>query len=376
MVHEGGADWAQADAAMSHLDGVVAWGKAIGHRELDEADEFGSGYTSWQATFGALTTGRFDDQPWFRGASTDELDTWQIVEVGAVDYLFLNLQLDVPDASIAWAQEVIDAHPGVATVVSTHVGRGALPSPHFPGPGRNSADQVWTKLIAPNNQIFLVLTGHASDHTVATKDHCQPVLEMSVDPPRPMAGSASCTSTRPPTSSSARPTRRCWRRQTEARRPPGRSGGTGTSASPSPRPRRKVSWWTTSPWTPAPSTRCPSGPAASARSRCSTTTKSRGPCSCITVLRQGLAHGTHRDPLAEPRVPSGARALGHRLPARADVRAVPPVVRRSNGDADPVRAPHTCTTRAWSRSGRPGPSWSRSPGPDRAMEYTRGGRSR
>ncbi len=181
----GNADeWARAAAAMQILDDAgVPWGTAVGNHELDRVDVLGSGYTAWAARFGPSTTGRFDGADWFGGHSSNELNSWQTVRAGGVDFLLLHLELDVPDTSIAWAEGVMSAHPGWPTLVATHSHLGPLGTPYLSGSGRNSRDQVRAELLGPNPQVFLLVNGHhgVEEHGVVFNEDCQPVLEMSLD---------------------------------------------------------------------------------------------------------------------------------------------------------------------------------------------------
>ncbi|XAL99749.1 metallophosphoesterase [Phycisphaeraceae bacterium D3-23] len=177
--------WQRADAAMSILDATpVGWGTAVGNHELDWVDVRpglvpssnwwaganpgmstpASGFEVWKSYFGPETTGRFDGMSQFGGAAPNDLDSYYLYDGGGRQYLHLHLQLDVPDESLAWAQSVIDANPGVATIITTHVFEGTSfgppNNPYLSGPGRNSANEVWDQLITENDQIFMVLSGH------------------------------------------------------------------------------------------------------------------------------------------------------------------------------------------------------------------------
>ena len=179
------AEWQRADAAMSVLDAaVIPWGVAVGNHELDRVDVLGSGYTLFLEFFGPRTTGRFDGKPWFGGASENELNTFQLFSAGGRDYLFLHLELDIPDEAIAWAQGVLETHPERATIVSTHIYLGQnFPAPYLPGPGRNSREEMFARLVAPQRQIFLVLNGHdgAETHSVSVNDYGGEVVELLQD---------------------------------------------------------------------------------------------------------------------------------------------------------------------------------------------------
>ncbi|MFI4860012.1 MAG: metallophosphoesterase [Phycisphaerales bacterium JB063] len=186
--------WQRADAAMSILDATpVGWGTAVGNHELDWVDVRpglvpgtnwwtganpgtptpASGFEVWKSYFGPATTGRFDDMPQFAGAASNDIDTYYRYEGGDREYLHLHLQLDVPDDSIAWAQSILDANPGVPTIISTHVFEGTLygppGNPYLSGPGRNSANEVWDQLITDNDQVFMVLSGHTGQRINQTR---------------------------------------------------------------------------------------------------------------------------------------------------------------------------------------------------------------
>ncbi len=187
-------EWNRVEAAIAHLENAsIPWGTAVGNHELDWVDVIpgvtpssnwwssenpgvpvpASGFEGWKQRFGPTTTGRFDDVPQFGGASPDDVDSYFVYNAGGRDYLHIHLQVDVPDTAISWAQGVIDAHAGMPTIVSTHVFEGTIHGPpnhpYLPGSGRNSANQVWDKLINDNSQIFLVLNGHTGQQQHRTR---------------------------------------------------------------------------------------------------------------------------------------------------------------------------------------------------------------
>jgi hypothetical protein len=72
------------------------------------------------------------------------------------------------DAVIAWAQSVIDSHPGLPTILSIHefineaAERKSIAALDLTrmDPERNSPQDLWDRLIAPNDQILITLNGH------------------------------------------------------------------------------------------------------------------------------------------------------------------------------------------------------------------------
>ncbi len=104
------------------------------------------------------------------------LDTYSFFNAGG--YQFLNIALQfVPDAGdMAWAQSIINANPGLPTIVSTHDYQNTT--------GRDAAgNTLWNGLINSNPQIFMVLSGHinGSHQQTSTDAAGKPVFEILTD---------------------------------------------------------------------------------------------------------------------------------------------------------------------------------------------------
>lgn len=129
---------------------------------------------------------------WYGGSDPTGFNHYQFFEGGGHSYLHLNLEYepDNPDLdgdldrggfadAIAWAQSVIDANPGIPTIVSTHKyltdDDGGNPDGFddtgyqgdgfddtFGGFRTDTGEAVWNALIRSNPQIFMTLNGH--DH--------------------------------------------------------------------------------------------------------------------------------------------------------------------------------------------------------------------
>lgn len=124
------------------------------------------GLTKFTAVFSPRSR-YFHGRNWYVAAHDDGADSAQIFTAGACSFLHIGLQYEAPDASLAWAQGVIDAHPGLPTIVTTHkyMNRTDRRAPTRGGnaeldPIDNGPDAIWDKLIRRNDQIFLVLSGH------------------------------------------------------------------------------------------------------------------------------------------------------------------------------------------------------------------------
>lgn len=113
------------------------------------------------------------DEPWYQGASPSGASNYQIITVDGRRFLFLHLEIDKYIEEVAWAQDVLNAHPNVPTVLVTHRYLfdvrvfGARFNRLFseviggePPPGALSANQLWNFFVQHNTQIFMVLCGH------------------------------------------------------------------------------------------------------------------------------------------------------------------------------------------------------------------------
>ena len=119
-------------------------------------------------------------------------NSYQQFNAGAYSFLHITLQCAPTNGSIAWAQTIINAHPRMRTILSTHafiLGGGTLSN--FPGDfvpagimGRywpnltNDAAAIWDKFIRNNDQIFMVLCGHTyeQEHIILQNDADHSVL--------------------------------------------------------------------------------------------------------------------------------------------------------------------------------------------------------
>ena len=111
----------------------------------------------------------FSGKPWYVASHKGGASSAQVFKGGGYTFLNINLEMAAGDMVLAWAQSVIDAHPGKPTIITTHDylntrgERRANPLVDLnrvDPEGHNSAEDVWRKLIAPNDQVFLVLCGH------------------------------------------------------------------------------------------------------------------------------------------------------------------------------------------------------------------------
>jgi hypothetical protein len=149
------------------------------------------GLDNFRSVFGAQRD-FFAGKPWYVASRDGGTSSAQTFAAGGYTFLHIALEMSPSDAVLAWAASVIAAYKGLPTIISTHdylnakgerranpiIDLAAIdPEQH------NNAEDLWRKLIAPHDQIFLVLCGH--HHGVATRtdpnDSGHAVVQMLAD---------------------------------------------------------------------------------------------------------------------------------------------------------------------------------------------------
>lgn len=163
---ENEGEWQVADEAMSLLDGHVPWGIVIGNHDFDDWWHPLEGSQKFLDHFGPW---RFEGKPYWGGASPDGLSSYQYFYGGGRRFLMLHLLIDVPPETLAWAQSVLDGHPDLPAMISTHIymkttGRTLFSYMDFYDPAwvGHSGQEIFELLVAPNPQVFFVNCGHIS----------------------------------------------------------------------------------------------------------------------------------------------------------------------------------------------------------------------
>jgi hypothetical protein len=201
-----GAEWVNSVAAMDILAATgVPFGLAIGNHDYDNYS-----YTAangnhplksnvmWKNYYGSGSP-YFAGKSWYGGASDSlaynpGLSSYQTFCAGGKKFLHIALEMEAGPSALAWAQGVLDAHQGYATIVTTHdylsppansdnnapyvvpATRNAASTSYLKysptgiaatGTEWNDAQGVWDKFIKINDQIFMVLCGHSWGATVS-----------------------------------------------------------------------------------------------------------------------------------------------------------------------------------------------------------------
>jgi len=164
--------------APGNHDYDAMWGVAAFPPNLDKAPEergwedlgvmHVGGLDNFRSAFGAQTD-FFKGRDWYVGSFRGGANSAQVFRAGGYRFLHVALEMQPDDEVLAWVESVLARFPGQPTIVSTHDYLNAkgeraavrlidldLADPDH----HNSAEELYAKLIEPNDQIFLVLCGH------------------------------------------------------------------------------------------------------------------------------------------------------------------------------------------------------------------------
>ena len=129
----------------------AAYSVLAGNHDIPSSTTDQRGDSAYLKTFGPRRTRS-------AGASPDGYNTYHLFTGGGRQWLVLALDWRPSAAGIAWAQSVIDRHPALPVIVTTHEIAFADDGgeAHLSDFGR----QLWDQLIARNDRVFLTLNGH------------------------------------------------------------------------------------------------------------------------------------------------------------------------------------------------------------------------
>ncbi len=133
----------------------AAYSVLAGNHDVGSGGNDQRGDTPYLDNFGPK---RFAGSPTYRGASPDGYNSYHVFRAGGREWMVLALDWRLSPAGFDWANSVLDAHPTLPTIVTTHEIAGADDS----GVASLSAygQQLWDGLINAHDQVFLTLNGH------------------------------------------------------------------------------------------------------------------------------------------------------------------------------------------------------------------------
>ena len=187
-------EWANAVKHIGKMNGVVPYSLIRGNHDLynpSGVNQFNK-YTP-QINYEAQIDGCYNGQTY---------NSYKIMKIGQLDYLFLHLDYGADDGVLAWAGKVISDHPNHNVILSTHaylyrdgstLDETEVCPPTkdavfnaFPGSKPNNGDHMWDKLVSKHENIVLVLCGHDPCDTIVTTqtkgEKGNTVTQMLIDP--------------------------------------------------------------------------------------------------------------------------------------------------------------------------------------------------
>ncbi|MCJ1706063.1 LamG-like jellyroll fold domain-containing protein [Microbacterium sp. VKM Ac-2923] len=176
--------WTAATKSMRILeDGGVPYSILPGNHDVKDQGVRSSeaNSASYLANFGASTLQREAGQT-LLGTFQNGFSSAYRFSAEGHDWIVLALGWNASDDTFAWAQGILDAHPGVPVILSSHAIIGIDQDQVSPA-GWWYGDLLWEKLIRRNDQIVLTLNGHfhgATQRTL-TNDFGHPVYQVLSD---------------------------------------------------------------------------------------------------------------------------------------------------------------------------------------------------
>lgn len=186
------AEWALAKTNISKLNGEIPYSLIRGNHDSPEKMDQYFANEAYMSQFG----GFYDDgdDSTYEGKTAN---SWRTFTVGGTDYLFLTLDfmrdivgednglpntklsVEKQNEIIAWAKEIIDAHPEHKVIISTHnyvQANGSITQSHA----------IESELVAKCPNVYMVLGGHIISDTIVvnktTYDAGHTVTSFLVDP--------------------------------------------------------------------------------------------------------------------------------------------------------------------------------------------------
>ena len=177
--------WAVAKDAITLMDGKLPYSllRGQGHDTVEQFNAYFAGHEGYTSQI----KGFYEE-----GSIAN---TYQEFNVGEQKYLVMCLDFGIPDDVIAWACDVIEAHPTHRVIITTHAYMDYDGTLLVPGDSHyasaydhsyNNGDDIWENLVSKYPNIYMTLCGHkAADEVVitqATGDYGNTVTQILVDP--------------------------------------------------------------------------------------------------------------------------------------------------------------------------------------------------
>lgn len=162
-----------ADRAMKILDDAkVSYSVIPGNHDV--ADDFHY-YRTW------FPKDRQAHSPSFREMGPSGMSNWHEFTIAGVPMMAVNVPWGSDGADLDWAESVLNAHPTVPTIITTH--QIIDISPDGTALSTSFGQRLWDRLINHHNQVFLTVNGHhhGATNRIVTNAAGQPVFQQLLD---------------------------------------------------------------------------------------------------------------------------------------------------------------------------------------------------
>ncbi|MGJ9459974.1 LamG-like jellyroll fold domain-containing protein [Oceanobacillus sp. CF4.6] len=173
-------EWIASDTGVSLLDNHrVPYMVTAGNHDYGSEDPYLDYYGE----------SRFLENDYFKGSSPSGYSSYGIVPAGDYNYLFLMVDMKHVQEDIAWAEQVLNSHSNLPTILVSHEILAVS------GDGIYTADTtrgnlIWDELINEHNQVFMTVSGHhhGALHRVKENAEGNEVIQLLVDYQSSIAG--------------------------------------------------------------------------------------------------------------------------------------------------------------------------------------------
>ncbi|MFB6703999.1 LamG-like jellyroll fold domain-containing protein [Streptomyces sp. NPDC056333] len=149
------------------IHGKVPYSVLAGNHDINSGTDDQRGDSAYLRAFGPQ---RFTSMPTFGGASPDGYNSYHVLQAAGREWLVLALDWRASEKGLAWAQGVLDAHPTLPVILTTH--DIAWAEDNGQAHLSDNGQRLWDRIIRGNDQIFMALGGHywPPGRTVLTND--------------------------------------------------------------------------------------------------------------------------------------------------------------------------------------------------------------
>jgi len=156
------SQWQNASKSIGVLDGNVPNSVLPGNHDMSSKEET----EKFNQYFGLE---RYKDSEWFGGSYPEGTNdnSYQFFSAGGKDYITISLKFCPDENAVRWANSILQSNLDKKAIVATHGYLGYNGERHIHnrndnacGSEKENTQYIWDEIIYPNENIFLVLSGH------------------------------------------------------------------------------------------------------------------------------------------------------------------------------------------------------------------------